>query len=69
MRHETSHSPALVVLLVDILRECGIDVNGRLAKGFFLIRWVVLIALILAILIFGCYGEDFDGAAFLYTNF
>ena len=60
---------ALVVLLVDILRECGIDVNGRLAKGFFLIRWVVLIALILAILIFGCYGEDFDGAAFLYTNF
>ena len=45
------------------------DVNGNLAKGFFLIRWVVLIALILAVLVFGCYGADFDASAFLYTQF
>lgn len=59
----------LIVVLVDVLAECGVDVNARLAKGFFLLRWVVLIALILAILVFGCYGMDFDRAAFLYTNF
>lgn len=59
----------VIVLVIDLLCERGVDVNGRLAKGFFLIRWVTLIALILAVLIFGCYGADFDAAAFLYTNF
>ncbi len=62
-------SALVIVLVIDLLCERGVDVNGRLAKGFFLIRWVVLIALILAVLIFGCYGADFDAAAFLYTNF
>ena len=59
----------LIVTLVDVLAECGVSVNVRLAKGFFLFRWLVLLALILAVLIFGCYGAGFDGAAFLYTNF
>ena len=58
-----------IVMLVDVLVECKVNVNLKLAKGFFLFRWLVLIVLILAILIFGCYGADFDGAAFLYTNF
>lgn len=59
----------LTVALVDALCEARVDVNARLTKGTLLIRWPVLLALILAILIFGCYGADFDGAAFLYTNF
>lgn len=59
----------LIVLLVDLLCERGINVNGRLARCFFPLRWVVLIALILSVLIFGCYGAGYDAAAFLYTNF
>ena len=59
----------VIVLVIDLLCERGVDVNGNLAKGFFLIRWVVLIALILAVLVFGCYGADFDASAFLYTQF
>jgi len=59
----------LIVLLVDVLCECRVEVNARLARGTLLIRWPVLLALILAIALFGCYGEGFDGAAFLYTNF
>ena len=59
----------LIILLVDTLLECRIDVNARLARGPFLLRWPVMILLILAVLIFGCYGADFDAAAFLYTNF
>ena len=59
----------VIVFFIDFLCECNVDVNGKIAKGFFLVRWAVLIALILAVLIFGCYGSDFDAAAFLYTNF
>lgn len=59
----------VIVFVIDLICERGVDVNGKLAKGCFLIRWVVLIALILAVLLFGCYGTDFDAAAFLYTNF
>ena len=59
----------VIVFLIDLICEFGVDVNGKLARSFFLIRWVALIALILAVLIFGCYGADFDAAAFLYTNF
>ena len=61
---------ALVILLVvDLLMEFGFDVNKKLARSFFLIRWVVLFALILTVLIFGVYGAGFDASAFVYTNF
>ena len=59
----------VIVLVIDLICEFGVDVNGKLAKGTFLIRWPVLILLILAVLLFGCYGTDFDAAAFLYTQF
>ena len=58
----------IVVLLVDLLCEFGVDLNGKLARSFFLIRWVVLIVLILVVLIFGVYGAGFDASAFLYTQ-
>ena len=58
-----------IVFVIDLLCERGVDVNGKLAKGSFLIRWPVLIALILAVLVFGCYGSGFDASAFLYTQF
>ena len=58
-----------VILIVDLLCERGVDVNSRIAKGTLLIRWPILLVLILAVLVFGCYGSGFDGAAFLYTQF
>lgn len=59
----------LLVAAVDGLCECGVDINGRMACGSFLLRWPALMLLILAILVFGCYGTGFDSAAFMYTNF
>lgn len=57
------------MLAVDILCERKIDVCGRLAKAAFPLRWAVLLALLVATLVFGVYGEGYDGAAFLYTQF
>ena len=59
----------LIVFLVDLLCEMGVDLNGRLSKASVLIRWPVLLALIVAVLVFGCYGSGFDASAFLYTQF
>ena len=58
-----------IMLIVDIICELKPDLNERLAKGYFFIRWPLLILLIVAILVFGCYGTGYDPAAFLYTNF
>lgn len=58
-----------IVFLVDLLCERGVDVNDKLARTTILIRWPVLIALIVATLVFGCYGAGFDASAFLYTQF
>ena len=60
---------ALVLLAVDLLCEHVKDFGGRLARGTVLIRWPLLILLIAAVLVFGCYGTGYDAAAFLYTQF
>ena len=62
---------ALVILAaVDLITECRNDFCDGLAKPkWFWIRWPALIALIVAIAVFGCYGEGFDSAAFVYTQF
>ncbi|MGN1368195.1 MAG: MBOAT family O-acyltransferase [Aristaeellaceae bacterium] len=59
----------LIVLVVDILCERKIDVCGGLARARVILRWPLLLALILAIAVFGVYGAGYDGAAFLYTQF
>ena len=58
-----------ILLVVDILCEHVKDLNGRLARGRVIVRWPLLIALIVIILVFGCYGTGFDSAAFVYTQF
>ncbi|MDR1598543.1 MAG: hypothetical protein LBS11_01480 [Oscillospiraceae bacterium] len=58
-----------ILFAVDFMDEKGADVSKRLASAPVFFRWPALIALILATLVFGCYGEGFDMAAFIYTQF
>ena len=64
-----TQTPGLSVTLRGGNATVAAEDRNALARGFFLIRLVVLIALIVAVLVFGCYGEGFDAAAFLYTQF
>lgn len=59
----------VILLLVDLLCEKGIDVCARLAAAPVWVRWPVLLALILIVMIFGIYGPGLDSAAFVYTQF
>lgn len=59
----------LVLLFVDILCEKGFDPCAKLARAHIWVRWPLLLAMLLAILVFGVYGAGFDGTAFLYTQF
>ena len=59
----------VVLLVVDLICEKKPDLNRKLAAGPFFIRWPILLILILAVLIFGCYGAGYDASAFLYTHF
>lgn len=60
---------ALILLLVDLLCEKWPDLCERLAAARIWVRWPILLALILSIMIFGVYGTDIDSSAFLYTRF
>lgn len=59
----------LPVLAISILKEKGINVLEKLENKIFLLRWLVYYFLILAIIIFGIYGEGFNPKDFIYGGF
>ena len=56
-----------VLFAVDAAMERGVRLRQRLAEGPLALRWAVLLALILVTVVLGCYGDDVNAAAFLYT--
>ena len=60
----------LAVLAVSILRKVkNTEIGTFLAAQNLWFRWVVFLILILCILLFGEYGEDFSSAKFIYFDF
>ena len=58
----------LVLLTVSILQE-KMDVLEALKKQNLVFRWVLIYALLLAVVIFGMYGPGYDPSAFIYEKF
>lgn len=59
----------IVVLVVNIIREKGIDVTEALIKKPMIIRWALVLSLILVIAIFGLYGPGFEEVDLVYAGF
>ena len=58
-----------VLLFVDVLHEKGIRIRETVAKQNLVFRWLLYLAAIFAIIIFGMYGPGFNAAEFIYGRF
>ena len=59
----------VIVFVVSLLNERGIVVRDALEKKPTALRWAVLYALILYIIIFGAYGKGYVPVDPMYANF
>jgi len=58
-----------VLFYVDFIHEKGISFRTVIARQPLVFRWLIYIAAILAILIFGIYGPKYNAADFIYQGF
>ena len=59
----------LIVFIVGLLKEKGIDVNERIASQNVVVRRIILYALIMFIIIFGAYGPGYVPVDPMYAEF
>lgn len=61
----------LIVLLfaVDILQEKGVRIRESLASQGIVFRWLIYIAALFLLILFGMYGEGIESANFIYQGF
>jgi len=59
----------LVLLAVGICQEKGIHFRDKILSFNIVARWVIFIAVIVFVVIFGTYGYGFDAQAFIYGGF
>ena len=59
----------LIVLVVNLIREKGINIREKIAARPIVVRWVVYYAVILYILLFGAYGGNYIPIDPIYANF
>ena len=57
------------VMIVDILKEKNVDLNGIYRRQSMAVRFALLYALIFAVIIFGAYGPGFGKAGMMYAGF
>ena len=60
---------AVVLLAVDLAHERGIAIREAIARRPLPLRWAIYCGAMLAVMIFGAYGDNYDPAAFIYAQF
>lgn len=59
----------IILFVFDILKYNKINLLEKVLKIILPIRWLIYLAFIFAIIIFGVYGPDFSESAFIYFQF
>lgn len=59
----------VIIFVISVLNEKGINIRLSLKKKNIVIRWVLLYALIMFIVIFGAYGKGYVPVDPIYANF
>ena len=59
----------LLLFYVESVHEKGISLRRVFARQPIVFRWIIYIGAILFILIFGCYGPEYNAASFIYEQF
>lgn len=55
--------------LIDSLHERGVHIREAIDRQHIILRWLIYLAAIDAIIIFGMYGSGYDSASFIYEQF
>lgn len=58
-----------LLFYVDYKHEHNVSFRKVIARQHFVFRWTIYIIAVLAILIFGCYGPEYNAASFIYEQF
>ena len=59
----------VVLLVVGLLRERGVDIVGKIGAQKLPVRWIVWYAVFLVLLIFGAYGAAYTPVDPMYAQF
>lgn len=59
----------VLLFVVSILRSKNIPIREKTAKSPLPIRWIIYLAVFMAVLVFGIYGPGYSDASFIYMNF
>lgn len=59
----------IIVLVVSIIREKGINIREKIASRPIVLRWIIYYAVVLYLLIFGAYGGAYIPIDPIYANF
>ena len=59
----------IVVIIINLIKEKGTDITSALLRKPMLLRWGLVLALLMVITIFGCYGPGFEEVDLIYAGF
>lgn len=58
-----------VLFLVDYLHEKNVPIRQTIAEQYFVFRWLIYYGAVIALLVFGIYGPEYNSASFIYEQF
>ena len=56
-------------IIISVIQECGYSVRQLIAQQNAVFRWMIYLAGIFAVMVFGVYGIGYDAGSFIYRGF